>query len=110
MFTPQLVEVPTLQRADLKRFDGDSTRCPRSRIVEQCLLAEGLAWAEHGEGDDITERRGNANRHAAALDHIELVASFTLVEQRLAFAVGASHHRLEHRAAIDLGQSAKRAG
>src|SRR4029453_13701926 len=109
MLTSELVEVLTLQRAYLERFDGDSTRRPRRRIVEQCLLAEALAGAEHGERDDITERRGDPNRHPAALDHIKLVARLTLVEQRLALAVGASHHRLEHRAAIDLGQSAKRA-
>src|SRR4029453_16208671 len=107
MLTSELLEVLTLQRAHLQRFHGDSTRRPRRRIVEQSLLAEALAGAKHGERDDITERRGDPNRHPATLDHIELVARLTLVEQRLALAVGASHHRLEHRATIDVGQSAQ---
>src|SRR5262245_22523485 len=110
MLAPQLLEVLPVQRAHLELFDGDSARRPGRRLVEQCLLAKALTGAEHGKRDDVAERRRDANRHPATLDHIEQVTGFTLVEQPLALAIGASHHRSENGATIDLGQSAERAG
>ena len=76
-------------------------------VVEQRLLAEALARSEHGQRRHVAERRRHADGDPPALEDVQQVAGLALVEQRVALAVAAPHHRRQHRPPIVVGERAQ---